>query len=245
MTIKEQNKIVLITGANKGIGLETARQLGAKGFTVLIGARSEERGKEAEVKLQGEGIDAHFIEIDVTEQSSIDQATKKIEESYGKLDVLVNNVGVSLETTTTPSELDVSVLKETFDINFFSMFAVTKAMLPLVRKSSAGRIVNMSSGLGSLTQHSDPNYEFYKVKALAYCSSKTAINQLTIFLAYELSDTNIKVNSADPGFTATDLNHFRGSRSVEEASRVVVRLATLPKNGPTGGFFDENGAVPW
>jgi len=244
MTIKKENKIVLITGANKGIGFETARQLGAKGFTVLVGARSKERGKEAEVKLQEEGIDAHFIKIDVTDQASIDQATKKIEEDYKKLDVLVNNVGVALDKITA-SELDISVLRETFDINFFSMFAVTKAMLPLVGKSKAGRIVNMSSGLGSLTQQSDPNYEYYKYKGLAYDSSKTAINQLTVHLAYELKDSSIKVNSADPGFTATDLNNFRGTRSVEQASNIVVRLATLPEDGPTGGFFDENGVVPW
>jgi NAD(P)-dependent dehydrogenase (short-subunit alcohol dehydrogenase family) len=137
------------------------------------------------------------------------------------------------------------VLRETLDINFFNMFAVTKAMLPLVHKSTAGRIVNMSSGLGSLTQQSDPNYGSYKTKALAYCSSKAAINQLTVHFAYDLRDTNIKVNSADPGFTATDLNNFRGTRSVEQASKVVVHLATLPEDGPTSGFFDENGAVPW
>ncbi|MFB5251877.1 SDR family oxidoreductase [Bacillus mycoides] len=244
MISEGQNKIALITGANKGIGFETARQLGAQGFTILVGARNTERGTEAAAKLQAAGSDAHFIRIEVTNQASIDSAAKKIEERYGKLDVLINNVGVALDRTSTLG-LDISLLKETFETNFFSMFAVSKAMIPLIHKSHAGRIVNMSSALGSLTKHSDPSFEFYNAKALAYNSSKTAVNQLTVHLAHELKDTPIKVNSACPGFTATDLNHFQGTRTVEEAATVVVRLATLPDNGPTGQFFDDTGALPW
>ena len=243
--MEEQNSVVLITGANKGIGFEVARQLGDKGFTILIGARSKERGEEAEIKLKEEGIDVHFIQIDVINQLSIDNAAKKIRESYGKLDVLINNVGVALDRRTI-SELDINLLKETFNTNFFSMVSVTKAMLPLIRKSQAGRIVNMSSGLGSLKQQSDPNYEFYDTsKFLGYNASKTAVNQFTVHLAYELNETKIKVNSADPGYTSTALNNFRGARSVQQAATVVVRLATLSEDGPTGGFFDENGVVPW
>lgn len=229
MTIKEQNKIVLITGGNRGIGFETANQLGAKGFTILIGARNKERGKDAEIKLQTKGIDAHFIEIDVKSQSSIGFAAKKIETIYGKLDILVNNVGVVMEKfdRVSASELDIKILRETFDTNFFSMFAVTKSMLPLIRKSMAGRIVNMSSGLGSLTQQSDPNLKMLKL--LAYNSSKSAINQLTIHFAYELKNSGIKVNSADPGATATGFNNFMSTGSAEQASNIgpVVRNKVL------------------
>lgn len=242
--MKGQNKIVFITGANKRIGFETANRLGAKGFTVLVGARNKERGKEAEAQLQEQGIDAHLIEIDVTDQSSIDLSAKEIEERYGKVDVLINNTGVALDTTA-PSNLDIDILRETFETNFLGMFAVTKAILPLLRKSAAGRIVNMSSSLGSLTLQSDPDFEFYQAKILAYNSSKAAVNQLTVHFAYELKDTPIKINSACPGFTATDLNQFQGTRTVEQAATIVVHLATLPEDGPNGGFFDENGVVPW
>lgn len=242
------NKIALVTGANKGIGFETARRLGNQGFTILVGARNKDRGKEAEAKLRSESVNAHFLELDVSNQFSIDEAAKEIEVSYGKLDILINNVGVVLgnpEELLVPSNTDINLLRETFEINFFSMFSVTKAMLPLLYKAPAGRIVNLSSGLGSLTQQSNPMYEFYHHKILLYNASKTAVNTLTVHLAYELRDTNIKINSADPGFTATDLNGFQGTRKVGQAATIVVQLANLPVDGPTGGFFDENGVVPW
>ena len=246
--VGETVKVALITGANKGIGYETAKRLGKRGMTVLVGARNEDRGREAESTLRAEGVNAVWINLDTTDQVMIDDAVRKVESTYGKLDILVNNVGVTFgdyAEISIPSLTDVNLLKKTFDTNFFAMFAVTKAFLPLLRLSDAGRIVNLSSGLGSLSQQSDPEHEFYHHKVFLYNASKTAVNALTVHLAYELRDTAIKVNSADPGFTATDLNGFQGTRTVEQAATVVVRLAELPKEGPTGGFFDENGVLPW
>jgi NAD(P)-dependent dehydrogenase (short-subunit alcohol dehydrogenase family) len=238
-------KIVLITGANKGIGYETARQLGAMDFTILLGARDEARGSKAAADLVNQGIHARFIPLDVTQQDTIQAAARQIEQEYGLLDVLINNVGVSLDRGASPSQLELSDLKATFETNFFGMFAVTKALLPLLKKSSCARIVNLSSGLGSLTQNSDPQSEFAQINLLAYNSSKTAVNALTIMFAKELKNSSVKINSADPGYTATDLNGHRGYRSVQQAAKIVVHLATLQEDGPTGGFFDENGEVPW
>ncbi|MBD0344347.1 MAG: SDR family oxidoreductase [Coleofasciculus sp. Co-bin14] len=239
-----EGRIALITGANKGIGLEIARQLGTQGITVLLGVRDENRGREAAQKLQAEQIDARAVQLDVTKQETIDTAASYIESEFGKLDILVNNAGIAIDNAP-PSQLDIEVLRRTYDTNVFGVFAITKAMLPLLRKSDAGRIVNMSSGLGSLTQNSDPNYEYAQVKVLAYNSSKTALNAMTIQLAHELKDTSIKVNSADPGYVATDINDYRGTRTVEQGATAAVRLATLPADGSTGGYFDENGIVPW
>lgn len=239
-----EGKIALITGANKGIGLEIARQLGARGITVLLGVREENRGRQAAEKLQAESIDTRIVQLDVTNQDTIDAAAKYIEIEFGKLDILVNNAGIALDNAP-PSQLDMEILRRTYDTNFFGVFAVTKAMLPLLRKSDAGRIVNVSSGLGSLAQNSDPNYEYAGVKLLAYNSSKTALNAMTIQFAHELKDTPIKVNSVDPGYVATDLNNYQGTRTVQQGATAPVRLATLPADGPTGGFFDENGVVPW
>ena len=236
--------IALITGANKGIGLEIARQLGTQGITVLIGARDEKRGSEAAEKLQAENIDAHAVQLDVTNQQSIDAAAKHIESEFGKLDILVNNAGIAIDNAP-PSQLDMEILRRTYETNFFGVFAVTKAMLPLLHKSQAGRIVNISSGLGSLTQNSDPNYEYAQIKYLAYNSSKTALNAMTVQFAHELKDTPIKVNSADPGYVATDINNNNGPRTVQQGASTPVRLATLPADGPTGSYFDDNGVIPW
>ena len=158
--------------------------------------------------------------------------------------MLVNNAGIALDKGPA-SETEMEALRRTYDTNVFGVFAVTKAMLPLLKKSASGRIVNLSSGLGSLTQNSDPNWQFAGVKALAYNSSKSALNMMTVILAAELKDTAIKVNAADPGFTATDLNQHRGTRTVEQGATAAVRLALLPSDGPTGGYFDEDCAVPW
>lgn len=244
MKSMNDDKIALITGANKGIGLEIARQLGTQGITVLLGVRDENRGQEAAEKLQTEHINAHTVQLDVTNQDSIDAAANYIESKFGRLDILVNNAGVAIDNVP-PSQLDIEVLRRTYDTTVFGVFAVTKAMLPLLRKSEAGRIVNISSGLGSLAQNSDPNYEYAQVKLLAYNSSKTALNAMTVQFAHELKDTPIKVNCADPGYVATDINNHRGSRTVQQGATAPVRLATLPDDGPTGGFFDENGVVPW
>ncbi len=239
-----ERALALITGANKGIGLEIAHQLGRQGMTVLIGARDEGRGQEAAEKLRADDVDARSIQLDVTSQETIDRAARRLEKEFGRLDVLVNNAGIFIDDAP-PSGLAMEVLRRTYETNFFGPIAVTQAMLPLLRRSPAGRIVNMSSGLGSLTQISDPGWGFSGLNLLAYNSSKTALNAATVQFAKELRGTPIKVNSADPGYTATDMNNHQGPRSVEQGARVAVRLATLPEDGPTGGFFDENGALPW
>jgi len=237
-------KIALITGANKGIGKEIARQLGALGMTVLIGARDAQRGEEAAAELKANGVDARAISIDVTDEAGISAAAAKIESDYGRLDILVNNAGIALDRGPS-STLELADLRRTYETNVFGVFSVTKAFVPLLQKSEAGRIVNMSSGLGSLTQNSDPNGQYAGIKPPAYNSSKAALNMLTVVFAAELKDTPIKVNAADPGYTATDLNQHSGPRTVEQAATIAVHLATLPEGGPTGGYFDENGPVPW
>lgn len=239
-----KGRVALITGANKGIGLEIARQLAAAGATALIGARDPGRGERAATALAADHLDVRFIRIDVTEQSSIDQGASRIESDFGRLDILVNNAGIGIDNAP-PSQLEMDVLRRTYETNFFGVFAVTQAMLPLLRKSDGARIVNISSGLGSLTQNSDPGYQYAGAKLLAYNSSKSALNALTIQFAHELRDTPIKVNSADPGYVATDLNNHRGTRTVEQGARIAVKLATLPADGPTGSYFDEDGVVPW
>ena len=240
-----EQKTVLITGANKGLGYETARQLGEKGYTVLVGARDETRGNEAVEKLKGEGFDADFIEIDATNAETIKSAAEEVGEKYGRLDVLINNAAIALDSTEKASELSLDIIRKTFDTNFFGVIAITQAFLPLIKKSENGRIVNVSSGLGSLTQNSDPNWAFSAVKPLAYNSSKTALNAFTVILAHELKDTNIKVNSADPGYTATDLNGNSGTKTVAEGASIIVDLATLDENGATGSYFDDQGVLPW
>jgi NAD(P)-dependent dehydrogenase (short-subunit alcohol dehydrogenase family) len=239
-----KGRVALVTGANKGIGLEIARQLAASGATVLLGARDSARGEKAASVLAADGLDARFIQIDVTEQSTIDRGASRIETDFGRLDILVNNAGIGIDNAP-PSQLEIDLLRRTYETNFFGVFAVTKAMLPLLRKSESGRIVNLSSGLGSLTQNSDPGYQYAGAKLLAYNSSKSALNALTIQFAHELRKTPIKVNSADPGYVATDLNNQTGIRTLEQGATIAVRLATLPADGPTGGFFDEDGVVPW
>ncbi|MEK3900073.1 SDR family oxidoreductase [Paenibacillus sp. FSL R7-0179] len=241
----ERVKTVLITGANKGIGYETARQLGAMGFTILLGARDGEKGREAAASLNKAGVSARHLPLDVTNQQTLDAAFKSIKEEFGSLNVLINNAGISKDGGVSPSQLEMSVLKETFETNFFGMFAVTRTLLPLLRERPNGRIVNLSSGLGSLTINNDPKSEWSRFNLLAYNSSKTAVNALTVMLAKEFKDTSLKINAADPGYTATDLNRHTGYRSVQQASEIVARLATLPEDGPTGGFFDDNGEVPW
>lgn len=241
-----EQKIALITGANKGLGFETARQLGKQNIKVLVGARDETRGREAADKLQSEGFEAEFVLLDVSDSQTHGAAAKYVEEHYGKLDILVNNAGIVLEgLSETPSDVSLETLRKTFDTNFFGAIAVTKTFLPLLKKSNGGRIVNVSSGLGSLAQNADPNWDYKDVKPLAYNSSKTALNAFTVILAHELKDANVKVNSADPGYTATDLNGNQGTKTVEQGATVIVHLATLPDDGVSGGFFDENGTVAW
>lgn len=180
----------------------------------------------------------------MTNQETIDRAARWIEEEFGRLDILVNNAGIFIDDVP-PSGLEMEVIRRTYETNVFGPMAVIKTMLPLLRKSPAGRIVNMSSGLGSLTLTSDPGWEFADLNLLANNSSKTALNAMTVQFAKEGRATGIKVNAADPGYTATDLNHRQGTRSGERGTRVAVRLPTLSADGPTGGFFDEDGPLPW
>ncbi len=238
------SKVALITGANKGIGLEIARQLGQQGITVALGARDEQRGTEATETLRAEGLDAHFVRLDLNDAASIAALPQAIEAQFGRLDILVNNAGVAIDDAP-PSRVSLDIVRRTYETNVFAPIAVIQALLPLLRRSEAGRIVNMSSGLGSLTQHSDPNWEFAPVNILAYTSSKTALNAVTVQFAKELRDTSIKVNAACPGYVATDLNQHQGPRTTEQGATVAVRLATLPADGPTGGYFNEDGTIPW
>jgi NAD(P)-dependent dehydrogenase (short-subunit alcohol dehydrogenase family) len=238
-------RVALVTGANKGIGFEIARQLGRRGMTVYVGARDGGRGIEAAEKLQGEGIAARFVELDVLREGTIRAAAATIEAAHGLLDVLVNNAGIADRGDGPPSRADLDALRRTLLTNFVGPAAVAQAMLPLLQRSKAGRIVNVSSGLGSLAQNADPGWAYAPVKFLGYNASKAALNMLTVQLAFELRDTPIKVNSADPGYTATDLNDHRGTQTVEEGSAEAVRLALLPADGPTGGYFSSAGPVPW
>jgi len=245
--MSEVSKIALITGANKGIGFEIARQLGAQGITILAGVRDQARGEAAVQQLRTEAIDATAVHLDVTNQATIDAAAAFIEQAYGKLDILVNNAGISVrEGSTPPSELALEAVRTTFATNVFGVFAVTKAMLPLLRRSGAGRIVNLSSEVGSLSINSDPtSFAAHLPPTLAYNASKTALNALTVFFARELQNTPIKVNSVSPGFVATDLNGHSGFLTPEQGAKVPVAFATLPVDGPTGGFFGEHGVIVW
>ncbi|GCE05070.1 SDR family oxidoreductase [Dictyobacter aurantiacus] len=237
--------LALITGANKSIGFETARRLGQQGIHVIIGARDITRGKEAVHKLAALEIEATFVQLDVTDEESITRAAQTLEKRFGHLDILINNAGISGGNVNTPSETDVATMRTVYETNVFGVVAVTKAIMPLLRKAPAGRIVNVSSGLGSLTLACDKNNEFFQYKNVPYQSSKAALNAITVAFAKELAQTPIKVNAADPGFTDTDFNNHRGYRTVEQAATVIVHLATLGTDGPTGTFQDENGNIPW
>jgi NAD(P)-dependent dehydrogenase (short-subunit alcohol dehydrogenase family) len=243
-------RIALVTGANKGLGAETARRLGRLGLTVIVGARDPQRGQAAAAELRADGADVRVVALDVTDQQTLDDAARLLEAEFGRLDVLINNAGVSLEQgRPAPSELDVGLLRQIFETNVFGVVAVTNTFLPLLRRSAAGRIVNVSSALGSLTAWSDPASPMrrYAPLLLGYNSSKTALNAVTLHYAAELARTPIKVNAASPGYVATDLNEHRGTLKLADEGSVaaIVRLATLPDDGPTGAFLSEDGPVPW
>lgn len=239
------DKIALITGANKGIGQETARQLGERGVLVLIGARDEVRGKQASAVLADRGITAVPLHIDVRDAACVARAAALIEQRYGRLDILVNNAGIAGGFTGAPSQAAADDLREVYETNVFGVVTVTNAMLPLLRRSPAGRIVNMSSHLGSLALNADPASPVAHVNMLAYQSSKTALNALTLAYAKELRDTPVKVNAAHPGVVATDINGHRGQRTPAQGAVIAVRLALLDAAGPTGASLSEDGPVPW
>jgi NAD(P)-dependent dehydrogenase (short-subunit alcohol dehydrogenase family) len=236
-------QIALVTGANKGIGFEVARQLAASGCIVLLGARNESLGKEAAAKLVAEGLGMRFVPIDVTQLSTINAAAESISRDFGRLDILVNNAGINDPADGPALTANLDAVERVLLTNFLGVLAVTQAMLPLLHKSAAGRIVNVSSGLGSLTRSASPNHS--STNLIGYSASKAALNMLTVQLARLLSDTAIKVNSAAPGYTATDLNGFRGTQTIPEGAVEVVRLALLSDDGPTGSFSEKTGVVPW
>lgn len=230
-----------MTGANKGIGYEIARQLGAIGdIEVLLAARDPQRGRAA-----AESLGAVAVPLDVTDAASVAAAAKWIDQEYGRLDILVNNAGILLERGEAPSATSLDLMRQTYETNVFGVVAVTNAMLPLLRRAPAARIVNMSSGLGSLTLCTTPGHRYYERALLAYNSSKSALNAVTVAYATELRNTPIKVNAADPGYCATDLNGHSGPRTPAQGAVAAVRLATLDADGPTGQFYDEDGVVPW
>jgi len=245
MGLDHRGKVALITGANKGIGFEVARQLGRHGVTVFLGVRNPHLGKRAEEKLRADGADAYFIELDVTKPDIVTRAADQLRAQHNRLDILVNNAGVHGAGDGPPSTVDPGAVRQALDVNFFGVLSVTQAMLPLVRNSPSGRIVMVSSGLGSLTLNGDPNWQFAGVKRLGYNGSKAILNMLTVQLAWELRDTPIKVNTVNPGFTATDLNGHRGTQTVEEGAAETVRQALITDDAPSGGFFETGGVVPW
>lgn len=244
-------KKALITGANKSIGLETARQLLQKGYYIYLGSRKLENGLEAVEKLKAEGLNqVEAIQIDVSNQESVKAARAEIGKKTEVLDVLVNNAGISGGLPQTATDTDIAVFKQVFDTNLFGVVLVTQAFMDLLQKSPQPRIVNVTSGLASLTLHNDPTWKYYNVKAAVYNTSKAALNMYTIALAYELRDTKFKVNVVDPGYTATDFNHHSGPGTVEDASARLVKSAMIDADGPTGKFFSddnnpETGESPW
>jgi NAD(P)-dependent dehydrogenase (short-subunit alcohol dehydrogenase family) len=239
-------RIALVTGGSQGIGFEVAKQLGeVDGIRVILGVRDPVKGKVAVEKLNTFGIIASYIPLNIVDKNSIDSTREVIEKEYGKLDILVNNAGVSTSVAQNPSTLDVKLLREIFETNFFAQVAVTQAMLPLLRKSSAGRIVNVSSSLGSLSLQANSNYKYYPFNMFGYNSSKTALNAFTVSLAKELSGTSIKVNSADPDWCRTDLGGDQAPFSASEGAAVITRLALLSEDGPAGGFFNSSNHLGW
>jgi len=242
-----KGKVALITGANRGIGLETAKQLGEQGITVLVAARKLATAEETAASLKAQGIDAYPIQLEVTSAPDRVAAAKHIGEKFGKLDILINNAGVGASTGFTPvtSQVTDEDLQRVFDTNFFAVVALTRELLPLIQKSEAGRIVNLSSILGSLTLHADPNSPIASFKSIAYDASKSALNQYTIHLAYELKDTKIKVNSAHPGWVKTELGTDAAPMEIPDGAKTSVELALLGHDGPTGRYIHLGQELPW
>lgn len=242
-------KIALITGANKGIGFETARQLGNEGVTIIAAARNKEKGNYAVEQLKSEGLDVEFLQLDVNKNADIKNAVEFITAKYGKLDILINNAGIQIEsegyaenTTLTVGD---AILRQTMDTNFFNVVKLTNALLPLIRNSKAGRIVNLSSIMASLTLHSDPSSPIYGAKPFAYDTSKTALNSYTIHLAAALADTDIKVNSAHPGWVKTEMGTEAAPMEIADGAKTSVALALLGADGPTGKYIHLGQELPW
>ena len=253
-TEKTAGRVAFVTGANRGIGLETVRGLGALGIAVVLGSRDEAKGRAAAEALRAGGIvGVEAVRFDVNRPEDHRAIARHLEDRHGKLDILVNNAGVALEEAdfgvpggfNTTATVTPEVLRATFETNVFAVVALTQALLPLIRRAPAGRIVNLSSILGSLTLHADPSSDIYSSKAFAYDASKTALNAFTVHLAHALRGTPIKVNSAHPGWVKTDMGGPAAPMEVAEGGRTSVELATLPDDGPTGGFFHLGRPLPW
>ncbi|WP_422928917.1 SDR family oxidoreductase [Singulisphaera sp. PoT] len=250
----QDKPVALVTGANQGIGLQIAKDLAAHGFTVLVGSRNLERGEEAARTIDG---DAHSLRLDVTDLASISAAAERIRGEFGRLDVLVNNAAISntgratgmtveeYARTSAASNASLDEVRAIWETNVFGVLAVYQAMLPLLREAPAARIVNVSSGVGSLTRVSEPSYPYRSIFGPGYAASKTALNAMTLAMAIELESTGIKVNAACPGHTRTNLNNYSGTQTVEEGAREPVRLAMLGPDGPTGTFSNSAGPLPW
>jgi NAD(P)-dependent dehydrogenase (short-subunit alcohol dehydrogenase family) len=238
-----KDQVALVTGANRGIGFETARELGELGIRVILGSRDLAQGQKAAALLSARGVAAEAIQLDVTAPADHQHALAWLSERYGKLDILVNNAGILVRdsTSTKPSE----DLRRVFETNFFGTVELTQVLLPLIRKSPAGRIVNVSSIVGSLTLHSDPQSRIYDSKIFSYDASKTALNAFTVHLAYDLRDTAIKVNSADPGWVKTEMGGEHALIELSEGGKTSARLATLPPDGANGGYFRLEERFPW
>ncbi|TGE10203.1 SDR family oxidoreductase [Hymenobacter fodinae] len=242
---------VLITGANRSIGFEAARQLLQHGYYVFLGSRDLQKGQQAVDQLKSEGLSqVEPLEIDVANSASIAAARQALGQKIQVLDVLINNAGILGGMSQPALTSSIDMIKEVFDTNVFGVIEVTQAFIDLMRPSAAPRIVNVTSGLGSLTLHNDPSWKYYAVKGAAYMPSKTALNAYTVMVAYELRDTNFKVNAVDPGYTATDFNHHSGPGSVQDAAARLVKAAMLGPDGPTSQFFSddnapETGISPW
>ena len=240
-------KIALITGANKGIGLETARQLGKQNIKVLVGTRDAKKGEAAARQLQDEGLDARSLTIDVADRKSVEQAAAEVEREFGRLDILINNAGVMIDDPKKKvSEQSLDIWRRTFETNLFGLIATAQAFLPLLRKSEAGRIVNLSSILGSITYHSTPGAPTYDFKvAPAYDVSKAAVNAYTVHLAYELKDSKIKVNAAHPGWVKTEMGGEGATMEIVDGAKTSVALATVGEDGPNGAYIHMGQPLPW
>lgn len=241
----DKKKIALVTGANKGIGLEIARQLAETGVVVLIGARNLERGQDAARELSDEGLPVESIHIDLNEEASIASAADAISSRYGQLDILVNNAGIVDSEDGPPTGASMAAVRRVMDTNFFGTLAVTQAMLPLLRRSKTGRIVNLSTTLGSLSINGDPTSPYYEARLLGYNASKAALNMLTVQLAAELRDTPMAVNAVAPGYVRTGLTGGNGFMTAAEGARLPVQYALLEDDAVSGRFVEPQGAVPW
>lgn len=242
-------RIALITGANRGLGFETARQLGQAGVTPIVGARDPAKGEKAADELRSDGLAAESLTIDVTSASSVKAAAEQVATQHGRLDILVNNAGILPEATAEAVDpLDLGMFRQTFETNVFGVVSVVQGFLPLLRASHSGRIVNISATVGSLSDQGDPSSPYYGLIVPAYQTSKAALNGITVALAKLLTDTPITVNSICPGFVQTDLtprNRSDAPYSAEEAARFVVEMALIEQDGPTGRFVDRQGTVAW